>query len=629
MNIGIEIEFTGMIIREKHLKSCSFCYDGSIKAQGLAYGKNMTGCVQQEIKTRVLNTCESNLEFDNHVYSFMKQLNTVAHAYRPVVNETCGLHIHFSELDWYDNNNTDWKKFPIRLSTLFTIIKNAVKWEDKVFKYFQRYDFRKRYADKLNDNEIVTPDCATKTEVVNFLRNLDSDARYRWLNLQSLLKHGTVEFRLFNGTFDIHEIAKAIYFVECMTQEDMDFNQFMIDVNNPVTNKYLGWAMEITTVPYKNKNIHYKAIDKTGYITETTYVDGDETRVIMEHNGIRTETVNGSVVSERVLYDKELVDLFIKTKLNKKEMRTKIERCSMNAEYISCMCCSNVCKANVYFDWIDAQLSSNTSKVIVKLHDVLMSELNDRISPMRTTILNCDSSNGEEEIAHVMAFKQMLEAIATYHKSSMAREEYGTLCATLDNFSQYLNGELNAMDEYTFLCNCIKLIEIINRHADVTKNTEMLFYPTNSLVFLNAFTSCYTPVVIRDVIQTYYGNCQFVNDSVIHPAFMARIYYHVIKDTVLRNKIATIIAENLSYENNTAAYMSTVIRVLADHVSEQPVGVTFANEYPDIDDNIRYPAVVYASCFDSDIPVDDSYEVGDIMSHLSVEDEEFSVWIND
>ena len=156
------------------------------------------------------NGAEYRPKISNKLYFVQDSLDQIREiiglikAHKGNIRPTCGLHIHV-DMKGFTNNQ------------IVKIVKTFAKKQDKIYKDYKVVNERiEEHAKKIPLKEVnkVTP------EVINLLRKRSFDYsstdydylrdRTYGLNIQSLKKHHTLEFRLFNGTIQADRIWEYI-----------------------------------------------------------------------------------------------------------------------------------------------------------------------------------------------------------------------------------------------------------------------------------------------------------------------------------------------------------------------------------------------------------------------------------
>jgi len=131
----------------------------------------------------------------------------------------CGLHVHAAPIGGWTQG------------ALKKLYRAWVNWaEDLFIKHFRPatrrlLDYAYRWKDWIKDYDSYVHDLALKGEMY------PDHSRYMTLNVCSLHAHGTIEFRLFDGTLDASEILEAITWVGTLVEgvltcEEEDLKQY-------------------------------------------------------------------------------------------------------------------------------------------------------------------------------------------------------------------------------------------------------------------------------------------------------------------------------------------------------------------------------------------------------------------
>jgi len=153
------------------------------------------------------NGAEYRPKNKNHLYynedciDQIKEIIGLIKAHHGHIRPTCGCHVHI-----------DMKKFTNQ--EIVNIVKAFYKHQDKIYKDFKIIKSRENYnAKKLNKRmvNVLTPSKVTAIKRGRTAFKEDSfQDRDFGLNLYSLSVHGTLEFRLFNGTIQVRNIKSNI-----------------------------------------------------------------------------------------------------------------------------------------------------------------------------------------------------------------------------------------------------------------------------------------------------------------------------------------------------------------------------------------------------------------------------------
>ena len=191
--IEIEVEFPhpeeSQKLIEKHrvIKGWDIDYDGSLD-NGAEY--------------RPLN--KNKLFFDEDSLDQIKEILGLIGAHKGYANKDCGLHVH---IDMSNFNNKQ----------IVNIVKAFVNNQNKIIKKFRPYKSRLDFACQEIPKEVVSE---INEKVIANIKNDNYNyndkildyfmSRQYVLNIQSLVRHNTLEFRIFNSSLKIKEITEAI-----------------------------------------------------------------------------------------------------------------------------------------------------------------------------------------------------------------------------------------------------------------------------------------------------------------------------------------------------------------------------------------------------------------------------------
>lgn len=123
-------------------------------------------------------------------------------AHRGKVNSHCGFHVH-----------VDMKKFKVK--EVIHIVKNFIKKQNSLVKKFKvKRNRLTTYCEKINKIVLRELNLKSLKYLNNYSKNVNDyfTNRHYLLNLTSLERHHTLEFRLFNGTLNLKTIEKYVKF---------------------------------------------------------------------------------------------------------------------------------------------------------------------------------------------------------------------------------------------------------------------------------------------------------------------------------------------------------------------------------------------------------------------------------
>lgn len=133
------------------------------------------------------------------------------------VNESCGLHVH---LRFEDMNKA------------FAYFSYQIVQDMFVRKYRERFGSNRRYRERLNNLF-----CKTDYDLVAIVRSKFRafGDRHKFINLKSVVKHNTIEFRCFPAGLDAMEVMEDIYWLLDTVEEWMvDRLEYKVTMNIPI-----------------------------------------------------------------------------------------------------------------------------------------------------------------------------------------------------------------------------------------------------------------------------------------------------------------------------------------------------------------------------------------------------------
>jgi hypothetical protein len=194
-SIEIECEFPSakdsqkLISKHRIIRGWELDYDGSLDNGAEYRPKN-----------------RNKLYWNEDCIDQIKEIIGLIKAHRGhIKGSTCGFHIHI-----------DMSKFTNK--EICNIIKAYIKQQNKICKQFGMLKCRLDYAQKIPTNTIKY---LTERNIQKIKENNDNcrdiciymSERHFALNLLALQRHGTLEWRLFNGSIQINRIKGYIKFV--------------------------------------------------------------------------------------------------------------------------------------------------------------------------------------------------------------------------------------------------------------------------------------------------------------------------------------------------------------------------------------------------------------------------------
>lgn len=236
MNLGFEIEFTGVsVVQVINTLECYFRKDSipmpqpkhpERKQYSITDGRELTWTITED--TSIKPTCGNRtLASDKYEYMcelispvlnsenlyYLYDILTILQGMGAVVNETCGCHIHIDMQDdfkWVDN----------LLNKAFKEQYRVLNWVgSSISRRWLSKPYPKDFIEKYEKSNITSVD-----ELLNFLYDelstgVDREthpnpARVYWLNLDSVVRHNTIEFRMFNSTLSPMVLQTYVKFVE-------------------------------------------------------------------------------------------------------------------------------------------------------------------------------------------------------------------------------------------------------------------------------------------------------------------------------------------------------------------------------------------------------------------------------
>ncbi len=117
------------------------------------------------------------------------------------IHRHCGLHVHVGFKEVYEPD----------LSAKYRLFRFLSCYEEAIFKLWSPWEERANYCQRLRDSHYES---VTTGEGLKSL--LAEDGRYWWVNVKSMVKHGTLEFRIANGSLDVAEITGWVAVLQCI-----------------------------------------------------------------------------------------------------------------------------------------------------------------------------------------------------------------------------------------------------------------------------------------------------------------------------------------------------------------------------------------------------------------------------
>jgi len=197
---GLEFEFTNNELFNEQtaliiLKECKFPISSDSKDFLSWVIKNDESC-GIEITTPII---ESEKQFSD-IRKLTDKLNSDFRE-QEIINNRCGLHVH---IDVSDYKNMQCIR---NLANIISILEKPV-----IYKMIKKNRIRNKYCKSTNFSKKLN---GFGKNISKFKKNVELKFdRNRGLNLRSLQKFGTVEFRYHHATIDFKEIWNWIYFLQ-------------------------------------------------------------------------------------------------------------------------------------------------------------------------------------------------------------------------------------------------------------------------------------------------------------------------------------------------------------------------------------------------------------------------------
>lgn len=133
------------------------------------------------------------------------------------VNDTCGLHVHVDTDNWLVKNKKFIGDYPEKIFNLLLHFKSFEKLFDTKVAAWRRGDKNEHAGTTSSPGKVI----AAYEDTRRYIQDIDNKlpenvirtfqtARYRKLNLESLLIHGTIEFRQLEGTLNEKKVIPWI-----------------------------------------------------------------------------------------------------------------------------------------------------------------------------------------------------------------------------------------------------------------------------------------------------------------------------------------------------------------------------------------------------------------------------------
>lgn len=148
-------------------------------------------------------TKRNKLYFTEDGVDQIKEIIGLIKAHRGNIKPSCGLHLHINMADFSNKE-------------IVNIVKAFIKHQDYLYKEFKVLKCRlddMAMPIPLKEMKNITENNISQIRKTGGINGIDSEylrERFYALNLQSLKKHGTLEFRLFNGTIQASRIKNYV-----------------------------------------------------------------------------------------------------------------------------------------------------------------------------------------------------------------------------------------------------------------------------------------------------------------------------------------------------------------------------------------------------------------------------------
>ncbi len=263
---GIEIETIGMIKSNVLTKKFSEKEDITLANYDKQLDKKLCGKYNTEIVSEKLNP--NNEEDTLAIYEVCDKLNrNLART-----NYTCGLHIHIS--------NTMIAEISNKLANKIELNSEEIKFLNDIYKDMMFFQYilveeLNIYGNRVEKQAGFLPTNITGIDFVNRavekFAMKDNFERYYILNMQSLMKHGTLEFRLFNLPDAVDENVLLAY--SDFTASLVSYVSERGSISEKIKSIFEGIESEIDGVSKKNINICiYEELLNQIVVTEETNI---------------------------------------------------------------------------------------------------------------------------------------------------------------------------------------------------------------------------------------------------------------------------------------------------------------------------------------------------------------------
>lgn len=129
---------------------------------------------------------------------------------RTSINSRCGLHAHVG-----------FKHIP-DLSAKYRLFRLASRYEQHFFDLCRPWQERAAFCQPLQP--LHWEAAKTGRGFDAFVKDARFEDRYWWFNGASMHKHGTIEFRLHNGTLEADEIIGWACLLQCLVRRALDYS---------------------------------------------------------------------------------------------------------------------------------------------------------------------------------------------------------------------------------------------------------------------------------------------------------------------------------------------------------------------------------------------------------------------
>lgn len=203
IRFGVEIEALfkspeeskTLIEKKRIIPGWTVVYDGSLE--------NRKGdVVGAEYRAKNKN----HLYFNQDSIDQIKEVLSIMKVHKATVSPKCGLHVH---VDMKDFTNEE----------IVSIVKTFITHQKEYYEQFRVFKCRlANHAHPIDKKvkDLINADIVRKIRKHENIMSTDCHDyftdKYRALNIDALSDHGSLEFRLFNGSIQINSIKRAIRF---------------------------------------------------------------------------------------------------------------------------------------------------------------------------------------------------------------------------------------------------------------------------------------------------------------------------------------------------------------------------------------------------------------------------------